>query len=299
MSDLFKNAVLSMQLGIEDFKYPNNGRYVSAIRNYYSGILLLAKEVLVRQVPRAKPDDIISARYKPIPDGKGFIKFVQGGQQTIDFNIIGERFKDFGLTIDQSALKELNKIRNQVEHLYTKKSDKAVLEAIAKTFPIAIELFSLMDEDPKKALGDSWSYILEEQEAYDKALEQCKKTLLPIKWISKTLASNILHCHVCDSNLVYQINPDNKEQNRAELACMACGENILDKELIIPYNLTKNLEYEAYTRAVEEGTEGPIFTCPDCGYNSYIDFENLCAFCGYKINDDIMGCNVCSAADFC
>jgi hypothetical protein len=44
---LFRNAVQSIQLGIEDYQANNSKRAVSAVRNFYAGVLLLAKEVLV------------------------------------------------------------------------------------------------------------------------------------------------------------------------------------------------------------------------------------------------------------
>ena len=295
MSYLFKNAVTSMQLGIEDFKYADstNGRYLSAIRNYYSGLLLLAKEVLVRQTPNANPDEVISDRYKPIPDGTGGVKFVQSSQHTIDFNTIGERFKDFNLSIDQSTLRELNKIRNEVEHLYTKRSDEAIRETIAKTFPLAIKLFRLIKEDPKRALGDSWDYVLEEKEAYDQALKQCKDSLTSIDWISEIISSNYLYCPVCESNLVYQKDESNKIQDNIHPACMSCGEDLFNSSYVIAYSLDKILEIDSYIRAKEGDFSSLLLTCPNCGIDSYIGSENQCACCGYKIDSDKRECMRC------
>jgi hypothetical protein len=46
MNPLLKNAVVSIQLGLEDFASDDGRRIISAARNLYSGVLLLAKEVL-------------------------------------------------------------------------------------------------------------------------------------------------------------------------------------------------------------------------------------------------------------
>jgi hypothetical protein len=119
MHSLFDNAIQSIQLGVEDFGANDPKRTLSAVRNFYAGTLLLAKEVLVRAAPKASPDTILAARLKVVPDGKGDVLTKSVGHRTIDFVDIGERFKDFGLQIDHSALQDLNRIRAEVEHLYT------------------------------------------------------------------------------------------------------------------------------------------------------------------------------------
>jgi hypothetical protein len=119
MNTLFDNAVQSIQLGVEDYQANDPRRALSAVRNFYAGVLLLAKEVLVRAAPNADPDDVLGARYKPMPDGTGGVSFEPATSQTVDFATLGSRFKDFGLRIDRAALTDLNRIRTQIEHYYT------------------------------------------------------------------------------------------------------------------------------------------------------------------------------------
>jgi hypothetical protein len=54
MSALFKNAAGSVQLGIEDYQANDPKRALSAVRNFYTGTLLLAKEILVGAVPNER-----------------------------------------------------------------------------------------------------------------------------------------------------------------------------------------------------------------------------------------------------
>jgi hypothetical protein len=136
-------------MGIEDYASDKPDRSLSAVRNFYAGVLLLAKEVLVRAAPNADPDEIIGARYKPVPDGSGSVTHVPEGHKTIDFDTIGKRFKDFKLDIDQAALGELNKIRNEIEHRFTDRPAAVVREAIARAFPVTLQLFRLAKEDPR------------------------------------------------------------------------------------------------------------------------------------------------------
>ena len=55
MNSLFDNAVQSIQLGVEDYQSNDAKRAVSAVRNFYAGVLLLAKEVLIRAAPESDP----------------------------------------------------------------------------------------------------------------------------------------------------------------------------------------------------------------------------------------------------
>lgn len=55
MPSLFENAVASIRMGVEDYRQQDGDRDVSAVRNFYAGVLLLAKEALVRKAPDADP----------------------------------------------------------------------------------------------------------------------------------------------------------------------------------------------------------------------------------------------------
>ena len=211
---LFGNAVQSIQLGIEDYQADNPKRAVSAVRNFYAGVLLLAKEVLVRQVPGANPKDVIGARYKPVPGDDGGIAFTPASHQTIDFATIGHRFKDFGLAIDHAALKDLNRIRNDVEHYFTDTSPEAVREAIAKAFPVVAALFRQIDKAPREVLGDdAWQVMLDAREIYERELEACRRTFENVDWPVGLLADAKLSCPECQSDLVAQQNPNKRSTN--------------------------------------------------------------------------------------
>lgn len=161
MSAMFQNALAAIRMGIEDYALDRPERSLSAVRNFYAGVLLLAKEVLVRRAPLADPDAVIGARYKPIPDGLGGIAYIPDSRTTIDFATLGKRFKDFGLEIDRASLTELSDIRNQVEHRFTNKPSQVVREIIAKAFPVTAQLFRLAGEDPRVQLGEAWTTMLE------------------------------------------------------------------------------------------------------------------------------------------
>ena len=80
-------------MGVKDYALDKPARSLSAVRNFYAGLLLLAKEALARQAPMADLDEVIGARFKPVPDGAGGVAIVPDGQKTIDFMTIAKRFR--------------------------------------------------------------------------------------------------------------------------------------------------------------------------------------------------------------
>ena len=64
MNSLLQNAVVSIQLGLEDFASEDERRVISSVRNLYSGVLLLCKEVLRLLSPPDSNDVLILKNQK-------------------------------------------------------------------------------------------------------------------------------------------------------------------------------------------------------------------------------------------
>lgn len=289
MKTLFDNAVQSIQLGVEDYQSNDPKRSLSAVRNFYAGTLLLAKEALSRAVPKANAKEIIGANYRPVPDNKGGVRYEQVGNRTIDFDEIGKRYKDFGLPIDQAALRELNRIRTDVEHHYSTEASTAVRDAIGKAFPVVADLFRLAKEDPSTVLGDAWPVMLDVKALYDKELAECRATFDNVDWQSAALSQAELVCFQCGSELVEQKNPKNTDYQSADVQCRACGDHSAAEDLIVR---TLKLHFEPeYYSAVKDGGIYPLHHCPDCGVEAYVtcDEENGCAYCGYSLEGQTCG----------
>lgn len=276
MSKLFDNAVESIVVGIEDYRRNSRPRALSAVRNFYAGTLLLAKEVLVRKVPNADPDDILGAKYKPVSDGAGGVNYETVGRATIDFAQVGERFSDFGLGISHAELKDLNRIRNDIEHLYTNAAVDAVREAIAKAFPVVVELFRLAEEDPREVLGDAWQTMLEVRSVYERELEQCEMTFERVDWKSEALAEAPKVCPECGSHLVEQTDPENTKYENAKARCRACGEEI-EAEKLVETAIDEHLSLSH--RDIKYGAEPDHTNCHECSLKTYVLAENKCVWC--------------------
>ena len=274
MSKLFDNAVQSIRLGLEDYQAEDPARTLSAVRNFYAGLLLLAKEVLVRAVPEADEEILLAANYRPHPDGSGGIKFVPRTNATIDLDSIGTRFKDFGLSINHKALKELSQIRNDVEHRFPDKNRDSMRAAISKAFIISHKLFRQAGEEPHVVLNGAWQTMLEVREVYEQERRACATTFEKVDWVSDFLSDLRLKCPECQSDLVEQIKRNNSDQHEIVAKCRSCGA-IAKAE-----------------RLVENSIAGE--TCPECNLDAYIvgeyvDDQGRCVWCEYTLGE----CDLC------
>ena len=285
MPRLFENAVQSIQLGVEDYQTNDPRRALSAVRNFHAGVVLLAKEVLVRAVPKAEESEIIAAGYKPVPNGLGGVKYKAATERTIDLDTIGRRFKDFGLSIDRAALRNLSRVRNDIEHRYAREPDDAVRQVIADAFPVAAELFRLAGEEPGKCLGAAWDTMLEVRTVYAEELKACCATFERVEWRSGILHEAHLVCPECHSRLVAQDDPANQEQEDVQARCRSCEAEIA-AEALVESGLTARMEWESYV-AMTDGGDSPLQVCPDCGLSTYVlcEEEIGCAWCGCTLGE--------------
>ena len=316
MSNLFDNAVQSIILGLEDYHTKDLARTLSAIRNYYAGLLLLSKEVLVRAAPNADESQILSANYEPEPDGSDGIRYVPHSARSIDVDGVRKRFKRFSINVDLKALEELRRIRNDVEHRSPTVENDSMRQAIAKSFPLVYELFRRCDEKPHEILEHTWQTMLEVRDVYVQELEVCRATFDNIEWNSDVLAGAPRLCVECRSELVAQNNEHNNKKQQIEADCRSCGTTI-GAEKLISYSIAEHLDGLRF-RAARYGAPDALQNCRECDFVTYVvgagddgcvwcdcklgecafcetqltpddvDFydDRLCTYCGYKFHKD-------------
>jgi DNA-directed RNA polymerase subunit M/transcription elongation factor TFIIS len=312
MNSILKNAIISIQLGIEDFlkteKDPR--RALSAMRNLYAGVLLLFKEKLARLSPKEYGDPPLYIRKKLIVDITPTGLKIQGkGKDTVDYANIKKRLKKLGITVNWERVNKARDIRNNVEHYKLDRSPDHVKEVIWNLLPVIHDFIgNYLNEDPIKLLGKrTWDVMLQAEEIFQKELEVClKQTEKFVKEdFLKNLITKELRCLNCDSKLV---KPTKKVPNYslldAEFVCSKCGKEFKLSEFDIEKLLVDFYYYEIL-ESIRHGNEDPIKNCPECGHDSVIYnqekniliclvcgeyFEKICQQCHRPHNND---CEIC------
>jgi hypothetical protein len=105
----------------------------------------------------------------------------------------------------------LNRIRIAIEHYYTNESWETACEAIAKAFPVVVDLFALADEAPHEVLGDAWQTMLDVREVYERELQACEESFEKLKARVDVLQEVSFNCPECRSDLVSQEEQTNTD----------------------------------------------------------------------------------------
>lgn len=291
---LLDNAIISIQLGIDDFKNPERNRYISAIRNLHAGILLLYKEKLLRISPEYSQDVLIKEKIIPHKNSKGKLIFIGVGRKTLNVQQIRDRFLSLDIKTDWKSFENISKIRNEVEHYFCKSSKDSIRGVLSNTFTIIRDFIKdELNEDPLILLGDKyWQCLLENSEIYEKELLGCQEQINKIDWNSENLENAIMeyYCLNCGSQL---LSPITIEDDYLEviLKCKSCGYDMKVTD-ILEDALRDYYEWETYLHFTD-GNEESIISCPNCSSDSYIVEEGLCTRCGYTREYIVLYCSFC------
>lgn len=284
MKLLFDNAILSIELGVEDFETEDDRRLLSAIRNVYAGVLLLCKQVLWNASPPGSDGSLIYRHLVPIkqPDGSVVMKPKKAGRNTVDRQEIEERFSSLGINLDWTRLKQLAGIRNDAEHLHMKVSPSVAREAFASAMPLIERLLAEHLSTKATDVFDEaiWKALLQNKDVYSQLKKRCYASFENMSWPSYRIVEALdeLRCDECGSSLVQQSDKSNSSLEDMQLQCAECGE-----ELVMEDRITEALEdstgAEAHI-AIKDGGNAPTATCPECDRESWIVEDANCIFCG-------------------
>lgn len=152
--------------------------------------------------------------------------FEQDGHRTVDSAEIGKRFADFGLTIDQSALKDLNRIRNDIEHFTRRLRKKQCRKLSLALFRWSLICSGLLMSSLMRALGDAWIVTLDVRNLYERELAECRKSFDGVDWRFNSMAEAALVCLTCKPHLVERKDTSKSSLEYADASCRACGVDI-------------------------------------------------------------------------
>ena len=286
MNTILTNAVQSIQIGIEDYQSSDPRRALSAIRNITAGILLLFKERLRELSPADSNEVLIKQRAQPEFDVNGKVVFKGDGKKTVDVQQIVERFSSLGIETDWKRFKKVVGIRNDIEHYCTTETNDRLKELIADSFIIISNFVSSqLRYEPVALLGEAtWSVLLDVTEVYQRELNECQKATNSINWDCDGMSNmaGYLRCSKCHSALVKPIDPEVESNYSLEFSCSGCG-HVAGIDEMAEDALSECLDYEIYS-AIKDGEPSPIGTCPECGRETFILQDDLCAACGGNLS---------------
>ncbi|WP_394517186.1 hypothetical protein [Pantoea sp. SGAir0175] len=308
---LYENAIVSIQLGIEDFKLSqasaeaggNPNRALSSVRNLYAGLLLLFKykiatcvdsEELAYELIHNPPRDVL-----PQPDGKGGVIWLPDGKfqkTTIDVPKIEERFKSFKIDVNWEAVRKIQECRNHLEHLHPNNTLGEVAEFVADLFPVLGDfIINELDKFPKSVLGPAWEIMLEHNKFFTEQLNASR-----LSWdyadIPDGMKEYLLECNCseCGSKLLTARIDDiesgltvSDDEQKFNYICAACG----DVDLIAPL-LFSAFENEFFYWP-PDGGEPTYENCWNCGHDTFVIGEQACRWCASSL--DYTECNGCDA----
>ena len=292
MSKLLENALISIRLGIEDYQSEEEGRPISATRNIFAGVLLLGKECLIRNAPKAEIWEVLAVNYVPKPDGEGGVNIEPKPTRTIDLHGIKRRFRDFDLDwpIVSQNFDVLQDLRNNLEHFYSEHSKEQMQQVIASSFPLIKGFLDILEINPEEMLKDVWQIMIQETELFQALLSECNDSFSELPWNVSIDHLEKVQCPNCSSSLIYQIDDENDDPISIEGKCKSCGHNLTAEETVkIIVHVMHG--FENY-RAVKHGDDYIINDCPECYQPTYIhNYDiNMCYYCGYEVSGS---CNDC------
>jgi hypothetical protein len=289
---IYKNAINSIELGVEDFRSPDPKRALSATRNIVAGVLLLVKHKLQLLSPSDSDDALIKQRVLPALDDAGNVSWLGSGKKTVDFQQIEERCKSLGINLDTKRLGKIVAYRNRIEHYYDDTTPSNVRELLGQSFLIIRDF--LRDElglDPQEEFDpEVWSTLVDNNEVYERERLDCVNRIGLIDWHFDALneALQEVSCLSCMSTLVDVENTDVKRED-AVFKCRSCGTNapfgFMADRAVSEFYLSENIS------SIQDGGDPAVILCPECGLDTYDLEENCCLVCEESMETECSHCS--------
>jgi hypothetical protein len=283
---MMKNAVESIQIGVEDFLEQDPRRVLSAIRNLYAGMLLLFKCKLQELSPEGSKEALLKTDVVPVIDlATGQATWVGKGKKTVDVADIIERLKSLGVDgVEWERLYALQRIRNDIEHYHSQLPAERMKEAVANALHLIVQFCEPhLGEEPADILGPScWGLMLEVATIYDQELESCRQNLSSVSWPYEEVADAVcaMRCPNCESELIKTVDPT-AEWEAIQFMCSHCRQVSSYSEVVGPA-VSEHFAGWNHMRVKDSGE--PVTTdCPECDQDAFLVGRGQCAACFYEL----------------
>jgi hypothetical protein len=280
---LLDNAANSIRVGVQDYQSDDSARVLSAVRNITAGVLLLFKEKLRRLSPPDSDEVLLKQKVMPKQNANGEIVFRGFGKKTVDLQQIKDRFKSLGIDLNWKPVNDIVDLRNEIEHYYTGETAGRLRELVADTFIIVRDFTTVhLEVTPLELLGDeTWQHLLTVGEVYQKELNECTAARAELDWpaeLRDPLEPHI-RCPECNSELLKPVASKERSIFMTSFRCSSCDEETEYCELA-EQAIDSCYGADAYI-AIKDGGDPPYEDCPECGRDTYLVHEDICAACGY------------------
>jgi hypothetical protein len=286
MDTILKNAIASLQLGLEDYESADPRRTLSAVRNVSAGILLLFKERLRLLSPDGSDEALIRKSIQPTLDVAGNVRFHGKGKATVGVPEIRERFKSLGIEVDWGRVDAVIGIRNDVEHYSTALPAARMKELLNDAFLVVRDFITKeLKSDPSTLLEhDTWAKLLGVANVYQRELDETTAALQSVDWGfgGRRELVEFLRCDLCSSELLKPVDASNDDFTDFKFHCSACGADTHFHE-IVGEAIDQRWGGEMHVAAMEGGAEYPIEDCYDCGEGSFLVREGKCLICSAEL----------------
>lgn len=296
---LKENAILSIQLGIEDFevcqkKVAEGGkpaRALSAIRNLFSGVLLLFKYRIALSVPEDKKEQRAQLIYNPpreiLPyiDEDSNVEWKPKGEfktTTIDVYNIQSRFETLKIRTDWKVIEKLQQCRNHLEHLHPINSLGEIADFVAELFPILRDFIQdELNEDPRELLQDSWEILLKQHGFFEDTRRKCVEMWQKLEDLPERVSDLLDECRCvkCGSVLLSPSEQhifDKEDVESLYYHCLNCSSENMFKPL-----LEEKLN-KIFSLHDKESLHNPpeVAHCLVCGNDFFVREDDICYWCG-------------------
>ncbi|WP_236209799.1 hypothetical protein [Pseudomonas tohonis] len=291
---MLQNAVESIQIGMEDFHEEDDRRVLSAIRNLYAGILLLFKYKLQQLSPEGSDEALLKTKIMPITNpATGDVVWIGKGRKTVEVHDIIDRLDSLGVKgVDWKLLKNLQDIRNDIEHYYSQLPVERMKEAIANALHLITQFCEPhLDGRPVDILGqECWDLMLSVTAVFEAELTACQLNLNSVAWPFEEVRESIdsMVCPECESRLVKAIDPA-AINDSIRFICSSCQAESLYSSVVGPA-VSARMAGRNHWR-VKDGGEPATCTCPECGEDALLVDEGECAACFYEL--EYSSCSWC------
>ncbi|CAI3932010.1 unnamed protein product [Commensalibacter communis] len=304
---LKENAILSIQLGIEDFEISQKeereggqpARALSAVRNLFSGVLLLFKYRIALSVPKDKQEQREQLIYNPPREilpylgDDGNVEWRPTGKfktTTIDVSHIKSRFETLNIHTDWKVIEKLQQCRNHLEHLHPSNTLGEMADFVAELFPILHDFIQdELEEDPRELLQNSWEILLEQHDFFEDTRRKCMKRWKDLHvpermWVFLKQSGCARYGSVLLTPLQEFIDRGYDIQgslDTLQYKCHACGEEGFITALLYEQLLYEQLEILDSQRAKDQAIPIELKRCLECNRLTFPNEKGDCIWCDY------------------